>query len=53
MVAILLVDKVGLLVAHIQVLEVAVATSVVEVVPTKAAHIFKGQQAGLGILIPL
>tara|TARA_R110000796_G_scaffold97251_1_gene204150 strand:- start:186 stop:356 length:171 start_codon:yes stop_codon:yes gene_type:complete len=50
---ILLEDKVGLLVVHTQALGLAVATSVVEVVATKAPHTFKGQQAGLGILIPL
>ena len=53
MVATLLVDKVGLPVVHIQVLEVVVATSVVEVAATVQAHTYKERQAGLDILIPL
>ena len=50
---ILLAVKVGLLVVHIQDLEQAVATSVVEAAVMGAAHTYREQQAGLDILIPL
>jgi hypothetical protein len=53
MVATLLADKVGVPVVHIQVLEVVVATSVVEVAATRTAHTCKGRQAGLDILTHL
>jgi hypothetical protein len=53
MVATLLADKVGLPVVHIQVLELVVATSVVEVAATDQAYTYKGRQAGLGILTHL
>ena len=53
MVAILLVESVGLLVEPTQVLEVAAATLVVEVADTEADNTSKEQQAGLDTLIPL